>query len=318
MVYDLIIVGGGPAGCAAGIYAARKRIKSVLITEFIGGQSTNSLDIQNWIGIVSMSGIGLAERLKKHLEAYADDVLDIKTGLRVVQIKELEKAHDCRLPLFEVRTNDGKSYLGHTLIFTLGSRRRKLQIKGAKEFDHRGISYCASCDAPLYRDMEVAVIGGGNAGLESAEQLLSYAKNVHIFEISSEFKADKLTQERVLKNHKVIPHLNSAPIEIKGDKTITSLLWKDKKTGRIQETRLQGIFVEIGSVPNTDMLKGLVKMNDWGEIIIDHKTCRTSLEGIWAAGDATDQPYKQNNIAMGDAVKALEDVYLYLQKLKNK
>jgi len=316
MLYDLIIIGGGPAGCAAGVYAARKKIKSILLTDFIGGQSTNSSDIQNWIGIVSMSGMELAEKLEKHLMAYADDVLEVKKGVRVTGIKQIEKAISGKPPIFEVFTNDGKSYLGNTIIFTLGSRRRKLQVKGAQEFDHKGISYCASCDAPLYRDMDVAVVGGGNAGFESAEQLLSYAKSVHIFEISSSFKADKVTQERVLKNKKVTPHLNAEIVEIKGDNMVKALVWRDKNTNKVEEINVQGVFVEIGSVPNTDMLKDLVKLNEWGEIVIDHRTGRTSLEGIWAAGDATDGLYKQNNIAMGDAVKALEDAYLYLQKTK--
>jgi len=316
MMYELIIVGGGPAGVAAGVYAARKKIKTLLLTESIGGQSTNSVNIQNWIGIVSMSGVELAERLEKHLKAYADDVLEIKTRVRVTKISQLKKAKEKEGPIFEVETDDGGKYQGRVIIFALGSSRRKLQVKGADKFEHRGIVYCASCDAPLFRDRDVAVIGGGNAGLEAAEQLIAYANTIHIFEIGPEFRADKLTQERVFKNPKVIPHTNAETLEIKGENMVSGIVFKDKNTGKIQEIPVQGVFVEIGSIPNTDMLKGLVKMNNYGEIIIDHKNCRTSLEGIWAAGDATDQPYKQNNISMGDAVKALEDAYLYLQKLK--
>lgn len=317
MTHDLIIIGGGPAGVAAGVYAARKRIKTLLLTESFGGQSTDSVDIQNWIGIISMTGIELAERLKKHLEAYAENVLEFKSPVRTVKISQLKKAGKQGGPLFEVETSDGEKYQSRIIIFAAGSRRRKIQIKGADEFEHKGIVYCASCDAPLFRDKDVAVIGGGNAGVEAAEQLISYAKSIRIFEIGPEFKADKSTQERVFKNPKITTHTNAEVIEVKGDKLVSGLVWRDKKTGKTEEIPVQGVFVEIGSIPNTEAVKDLVKMNEQGEIIIDHKTSRTSVEGIWSAGDATDQPYKQNNISMGDSVKALEDAYLYLQKISS-
>lgn len=315
-MYELIIVGGGPAGVAAGVYAARKRIKTLLLTESFGGQSTDSAEIQNWIGIVSMSGVELAERLEKHLQAYSDDVLELKSRVNVTKITQLKKAGEKGGPLFEVETDDGKKYQSRVIIFALGSRRRKLQVKGAEQFEHKGIVYCASCDSPLFRDRDVAVVGGGNAGVEAAEQLIAYAKSIHIFELGPEFRADKLTRDRVFKNPKVTPHTNAETIEIKGGNMVSGLVWKDKNTGKTQEIPVQGVFVEIGSIPNTEPLKGLVEMNKYGEIVIDHKNSRTSVEGIWAAGDASDQPYKQNNISMGDAVKALEDAYLYLQKLK--
>ena len=315
-MYELIIVGGGPAGAAAGVYAARKRIKTLLITESFGGQSTDSADIQNWIGIVSMSGVELAERLEKHLQAYSDDVLELKSRVKVTKIIQLKKAGEEGGPIFEVETDDGNKFQTRIIIFALGSRRRKLQVKGADEFEHKGIVYCASCDAPLFRDRDVAVVGGGNAGVEAAEQLIAYAKSIHIFELGPEFRADKLTQERVFKDPKVTAHINAETLEIKGDNMVSGLVWRDKESGKAQEIPVQGVFVEIGSIPNIEPLKGLVEMNKYGEIVIDHKNSRTSVEGIWAAGDATDQPYKQNNISMGDAVKALEDAYLYLQKLK--
>ena len=315
-MYELIIVGGGPAGAAAGVYAARKRIKTLLITESFGGQSTDSADIQNWIGIVSMSGVELAERLEKHLQAYSDDVLELKSRVKVTKIIQLKKAGEEGGPIFEVETDDGNKFQTRIIIFALGSRRRKLQVKGADEFEHKGIVYCASCDAPLFRDRDVAVVGGGNAGVEAAEQLIAYAKSIHIFELGPEFRADKLTQERVFKDAKVTAHTNAETLEIKGDNMVSGLVWRDKESGKAQEIPVQGVFVEIGSIPNIEPLKGLVEMNKYGEIVIDHKNSRTSVEGIWAAGDATDQPYKQNNISMGDAVKALEDAYLYLQKLK--
>lgn len=317
IIYDLIILGGGPAGVAAGVYAARKRIKTLLLAESIGGQSTDSINIQNWIGIISMTGIELAERLEKHLRAYADNVLEIKTMVRVNKVNQLKKDKEEGL-LFEVETDDKQKYYSRLIIYTLGSRRRKLQAKRADDFEHKGIVYCASCDAPLFRDKEVAVVGGGNAGFETAEQLISYAKKIFLFEIGSIFKADKLTQERVLKNDKVKAYTNAEVLEVKGDKMVSGLVWKDRTTNNIQDLPVQGIFVEIGSIPNTEPVKDIVKLNKYNEIVINHKSCRTSVNGIWAAGDVTDQPYKQNNISMGDAVKALEDAYLYLQKIKGR
>lgn len=315
-MYSLIIVGGGPSGVAAGVYAARKRIKTLLLTESFGGQSTDSLDIQNWIGIVSMTGVELAERLEKHLRSYADDILELKSRVKVKKVSQLKKAGEKQGPLFEVETEGGEKYQSRTIIYALGSRRRKLKVKGADRFEHKGIVYCASCDAPLFRDRDVVVIGGGNAGLEAAEQLTAYATSIHVLELGPEFRGDKVTQERVFKNPKVTAHTNAETLEIKGDNMVSSLVWKNKKTDKVQEIPVQGVFVEIGSIPNTESVKDLVKMNDYGEIVIDHKTSRASVEGIWASGDATDQPYKQNNISMGDAVKALEDAYLYLQNLK--
>lgn len=316
-MYDLIIVGGGPAGVAAGVYAARKRIKSLLITYDYGGQSMVSLDVQNWIGIVSISGFDLAQALEKHVKAYADDVLEFNEGVRVTGITQILKADEEGGPKFSVATSDGSTHEARALIIGVGSRRRKLEVKGAEEFDNKGIVYCASCDAPLFKDKNVAVIGGGNAGLESAEQLTAYAKSIHIFEFGPEFRGDELTRERLFANSAVTPHVNAETVEIKGDNFVTGLVWKDRATGEMQkELAVQGVFVEIGSIPNTEMVKGLCELNKYGEIVIDHKTSRTSIEGIWAAGDASDQPYKQNNISMGEAVVALEDVYLWLQKRK--
>ncbi len=310
-IYDLIILGGGPAGAAAGVYAARKKIKTLLLTESFGGQSVNSVDIQNWIGIISMPGIELAERLEKHLKAYADNTLELKSGVKVKKIDCLKTKENNSL--FEVETNDGKKYRSKIIIYALGSKRRRLEVKGADRLEHKGIVYCASCDAPLFRDKNVVVVGGGNAGFEAAEQLISYAKNISILEFSPQFKADQLVQKRVLANPKIKAYTNAETLEIKGKKFAESVVWKDRESGQIHDIPAEGVFVEIGSIPNTEPLKGLVEMNNYNEIVIDHKNCRTSKEGIWVAGDATDQPYKQNNISMGDAVKALEDAYLYLK-----
>jgi len=315
-MYDFIIIGGGPAGAAAGVYAARKRIKSLLITESWGGQSEVSPDVQNWVGIVSISGFDLAKRIEEHVKAYADDVLEFDEGSRVVEVKEVIPASQADGPKFEIKTDKGKIYESRALVITSGGRRRKLNIPGAENFESKGIVYCASCDAPLFKGKEVVVIGGGNAGFETAQQLLSYATKITILEYGEEFKGDPVTREAVLKDQRVTPITMAEAIEVKGEQFVTGLVYKDRKNGETHELPVGGVFVEIGSIPNTEFVKGLVEMNKYGEITIDHKTARTSREGIWAAGDATDQPYKQNNISMGDAVKALEDVYLWLQKRK--
>src|SRR3989344_126591 len=307
MQYELVIVGGGPGAVAAGIYAARKKIKSMLVADSFGGQSIVSAHIQNWIGVPSFSGLEMAEVLEKHLRMYAGDVLEIKTGVMVQKIEKNSSG-------FKVTTDENKSYETKAIILVSGSRRRKLTVPGAEQFDGKGVVYCATCDAPLFNGKEVAVIGGGNAGLESAEQLLEHATKVYIVNRSEEFRGDPVTRERIFKSPKLVPIVNADIQEVKGDKFVSGLVYKDSKTGEVKEIPVQGIFVEIGSVPNSAMVKDLVQLTPAGDVVIDHKTARTSVEGIWAAGDVTDQPYKQNNISMGDSVKALEDCYLWLRK----
>lgn len=310
MKYELIIIGGGPGGVAAGVYAARKRIKTLFLTDTFGGQSEVSADIQNWIGIPSMSGLEMAEKLEEHVRKYADSVLEIHEGELVTKIEKREDN-------FAVMTDKNVTYETLAVILVTGSRRRKLQVPGAAQFDGKGVVYCATCDAPLFKDKEVAVIGGGNAGLESAEQLTQYAKKISILQYDPEFKGDHITRERLFKHAHVIPITNAETVEVKGEQFVNGLVYKDRATGEQKEIPVQGIFVEIGSVPNSDMVKGLIELDPRGEVVIDHKTARTSVEGIWAAGDVTNQPYKQNNISMGDSVKALEDCYFWLQRQRS-
>jgi len=305
---DLLIIGGGPAGVAAGVYAARKKIKTVLVTYDFGGQSVVSPDVQNFIGITSLSGTDITKRFKEHLRAYAGDVLEIIEGEKIISLKPTEGG-------YEAQSDKGNKYQAKAVMVGSGSSRRKLKVEGAERLDNKGISYCASCDAPLFNDMKVAVIGGGNAGFESAQQLLEYASQVTLLERGNEFKADPITVENVSKSDKFKALKNVEVAEIKGDKLVSGLVYKDEK-GEEHELELGGVFVEIGSIPNSGFLKDLVDLNDYGEVVIDHKYARTSKEGIWAAGDVSDVPYKQNNISMGDGVKALEDIYLWLNKNK--
>lgn len=303
-MYDIAIIGGGPAAVGAGVYVARKKLKALLITESFGGQSIVSADVQNWIGTKSISGIDLAKNLEEHIRNYPDEV-DIKTPELVTKISKKDAG-------FTVETDKGGVYETKTVIVTSGARRRKLGIPGEKEFDGKGVAYCSTCDAPLFGGKDVAVVGGGNAGLEAAVDLLPYAGHITIFEYLESLKGDPVTQERLKSSGKVDVTLSAQVLEVKGDKFVSGLVYKDRVSGEEKTLPIGGIFVEIGSVPNSEFVKDLVELNKAGEIIIDHKTAATSCEGIWAAGDVTDEMYKQNNISVGDGVKAALSAYNYL------
>jgi alkyl hydroperoxide reductase subunit F len=367
--YDLAIIGGGPAGVAAGVYAARKRLNTIFITKDWNGQSSVSEGIENWIGEVKISGLDLSKKLENHLKAYAGDVLDIKEGEWVKNVESqkskgkseevtsgaigidrgslmsrfsrivpgstarvgeiFQQANqqirplgaNVRAPeaipsrslenLFTITTNKD-SYKAKTILVTTGSSRRKLDIPGADRLEHKGLTYCASCDGPLFAGQDVAVVGGGNAGFESASQLLAYCKSVTLLS-RSDFKADPTTIEAVLNNPKMKAVKNAIPKEILGDKFVSALTYTDAVTKKDITLNVTGIFAEIGSIPNTDFLKEVIKLDQYNRIPVDPKNQRAGISGIWAAGDVTDGLFHQNNIAVGDAVKALEDIYLFLK-----
>lgn len=300
-MYDLIIVGGGPAGAAAGVYAARKQLKTLLVTAEFGGQSTVSAEIQNWIGTSAISGEQLAKDLRNHVKAYAGNVLEIREGEYATGIKKDDEKI--------ILTTDQGSYSAKTLLIATGSHHRKLEAPGSDKFEHKGLTYCASCDGPLFSDMDVAVLGGGNAGFETTAQLLAYCKSVTLIHRSDKYRADPITIEKILANPKVIAIKNADIVEVKGDAMVSSIIYKNKITGETHELPVQGVFIEIGQIPNTEYAKGVVDMTDYNQIKIDPRTQKTSAPGIWAAGDCTDVLYHQNNIAAGDAVRALEDIY---------
>ncbi len=305
-MYDLAIIGGGPAGVAAGVYAARKRLKTILIAETIGGQSTDSADVQNWIGTPHIGGAAMAKQLEAHLREYASDVLDIKLGERATAITKNEGS-------FSVQTNT-TSYMAQTVLVASGGSRKKLEAIGADKYEHKGVTYCASCDGPLFAGQDVAVVGGGNAGFESAAQLLAYCKSVTLIHRSPDFlKADKATVDAVLKHPNMKTITNATPVEVKGGQFVSSISIKDNTTGAVTELPVAAVFVEIGMNPATDLVKDLLTLDERGKIIVDPKTQRASVNGVWAAGDCTDGLYHQNNIAAGDAVKALEDIYFYIK-----
>ncbi|MFA6459259.1 MAG: FAD-dependent oxidoreductase [Candidatus Paceibacterota bacterium] len=308
MIYDLAILGGGPAGAAAGVYAARKKLKTIFITKDWNGQSTVSEGIENWIGTVKISGLALSESFKKHLEAYASDVVDIHDGESVTKVEKKGN-------IFLVTTSKG-SYETRTVLVTTGSYRKKLEVTGADRLEHKGLTYCASCDGPIFDGQDVAVIGGGNAAFESAAQLLAYCKSVTIINRSEKFRADPVTIEMISKNPKLKIITNAISKEVKGDSFVSGLVYTDQKTGSDVELPVTGIFVEIGSLPTTDFIKDVVKLDEYNRVPVDPMNQRTTTPGIWAAGDCTDGLYHQNNIAAGDAVKALEDIYIFIKTSK--
>lgn len=312
MTYDLIIIGGGPAGAAAAVYASRKRLKTLFITKEWGGQSIVSEQIFNWIGTASISGADLANNLKNHVLANAGESLEVKEENIVSSISKEENPDQDGASLFKIKTDDQKEFLAKTILIATGSGRRKLEAKNADKLEHKGLTYCASCDGPLFADMDVAVIGGGNAAFETSAQLLAYCKSVTLLHRSETFKADQITVEKVLKNPKMKAIKNIEILEVKGDKFVEGIIYKDKATGIETELKVAGIFVEIGQIPNTAFVKDLLPLDPIGRIKINPLNQKTEIPGIWAAGDCTDVLYHQNNIAAGDAVRALEDIYLYI------
>jgi len=313
MTYDLAIIGGGPAGAAAAVYAARKRLKTIFITKDWLGQSNVSEKIENWVGTVAISGLELSQSLEKHAKAYGKGIVDFKEGEYCTRIEKNDLG-------FKIYDSAGNSYEARAILITAGSRRRKLDIPGADKFEHKGLTYCATCDGPLYDGQDVAVVGGGNAGFESAAQLLAYCRSVTLLARSDFNKADPATVEAVTRNPKTHVLKFVVPKEIKGDKFVSSLVYTDTKANKDIEIPVTGIFAEVGSIPNTDFAKDIVKLDQFNRIIVDAKNQRalssggkTPAEGVWAAGDCTNGLYHQNNIAAGDAVKAVEDIYIWLQ-----
>lgn len=313
-IYDLLIIGGGPAGVAAGVYASRKKIKTLLVTESFGGQSIVSEGIENWIGTIKISGADLALSLENHLRAYAGDVVDIKTGSFLLDVKK-HKDYTPENPLFVSKlSNSDEEIVSSSVLIATGSSHRKLPAVGADIFEHKGLTYCATCDGPMFSDTDVVVVGGGNAALEAVAQLSAYCKNVTLINRSKEFRADPVTTEKVLARQNVHVITPAEVIEVKGDTFVNGLIYKNSESGETKEISVNGIFVEIGMIPATGFVKDLVQLNEYNKVIVDAKTQRTTVPGIWASGDCTDGLYHQNNIAVGDAVKALEDIYISLSK----
>ncbi len=317
-MYDLIIIGGGPGGVAAGVYAARKKIKTLLITDSFGGQSSVSGEVQNWIGTKSISGYDLAKSLEEHLRAQED--IDIVDDDLVTGIKKDDSAAQHHSPAsgagqgFSVATRNGKTYETKFVLLASGSRRRKLGVPGEKEFDGKGVVYCSTCDAPIFKDKVTAVVGGGNSALESVMDLFPYSSKIYLIVRSEILRGDPISQDKVKNDPKVTILWNTVVETIQGKDFVTGVHIKNTKTSEGRDLSLDGVFVEVGLLPNSDFVKDLVKLDERGHVVVDARTQATSCPGVWAVGDVTDVLYRQNNISAGDAVKAVLNIYDHIKK----
>ncbi|MBT4322187.1 thioredoxin-disulfide reductase [Candidatus Woesearchaeota archaeon] len=299
--YDVLIIGGGSAGLTAAIYTCRKKLKTAIISADWGGQTLLTNHIENYPGFDLIPGPELMSKFRSQAEKFGAELITKK-------VSKIEKNKD----LFQIETSDGEEYTSKAVILGSGKTPRRLGIPGEDKFFGKGVSTCATCDAPFFHDKNVAIIGGGNSALEAAELLSKIAKNVYLTHRSEEFRADEVTVEKVRKIKNINFLTNKTPLEIKGDKFVTSLMIEDVKTKEEEELLVDGIFVEIGYELDTDWVKHLVKRNKSNEIIIDDR-CRTSQPGFFAAGDVSTVPYKQTVISAGEGAKAGLESYKYIK-----
>ncbi len=296
---QLIIIGGGPAGISASIYAARKKMDFLIITKEVGGQVIKAGNIENYLGYAMVDGIIFVEKMMEHMRR-----LEVEPLLE--EVVDVDRLSDG----FEVKTASGQSFKTKTLLFCTGAEHKRLNIPGEKEYTGRGISYCYTCDAPFFKNKKVAVVGGGNSGFEAAEQLLNYASTIYLLEISNSFRADEVLREKVLKDERIIPLLRHRVLSAEGDGIfLKGVVVEDLEKGKVYPLEVEGLFVEIGLEPNTKLAQKLgVLLTNRGEIIIDCNN-RTSERGVYAAGDCTNIFAKQIITAAGDGAKALLSIY---------
>lgn len=299
-MYDLVIIGGGPAGITAGIYAARKKLKTLLITKEWGGQIIKANEIENWPGNKNISGVQLMTQMVEHLKSFE---IETKEKTEVINLEKKDN--------FIIRDDKDNKYEANAVIIATGKIPRLLNIPGEQEFKGKGVSICSICDAPMFGKKDVAVIGGGNSGFETALDLIKYAKKVYVLEFLEKTLGDEMTKKKLL-DAGVEIYTNVAVKEIKGDKFVTSLVYENRDTGEDKEITVQGVFIAIGMIPKAGFAEGLVEFNKVGEIIVD-KNNYTKTQGLFAAGDITDVKYEQIVIACGEGSKTALEVYDYLK-----
>jgi alkyl hydroperoxide reductase subunit F len=290
--FDVLVVGGGPAGAAAAIYAARKGIRTGVAAERFGGQVLDTMGIENFISVQETEGPKLAAALEQHVKAYGVDIMNLQRAEKLVPATESGG-------LVEVQLASGATLKARTVVLSTGARWRNMNVPGEEQYKNRGVAYCPHCDGPLYKGKRVAVIGGGNSGVEAAIDLAGIVAHVTLIEFDTKLRADEVLQRKLrsLPNVRII--LNALTTEVLGDgQKVTGLTYKDRATDTPHKVELEGIFVQIGLLPNTEWLKGVVELSPRGEIVIDDRG-HTSLPGVFAAGDATTVPFKQIIIAMG-------------------
>jgi len=298
--FDVLVIGGGPGGASAAIYAARKGIRTGIVAETFGGQVMDTLGIENFIGTKYTEGPKLMGEIEEHINEYE---VDLMKGLRAVTIEKKD--------LFEVELDNGATLKSKTIVLATGARWKNIGVPGEQEYQNKGIAYCTHCDAPLFEGKHVAVVGGGNSGIESALDLAGIVNHVTVFEFMPELKADLVLQERLKTLDNVDVVLNAQTTEITGDETVNGISYIDRETNEEKHVELQGAFIQIGLAPNTEWLGDTVEKNKYGEILVE-KNGQTSVPGIFAAGDCTDTPYKQIVVAMGDGATAALGAFDYL------
>jgi len=304
--FDVIVVGGGPAGVSAAIYSARKGLKVALISDHVGGQLNETLGIENMISIPKTTGNELVANLRSHIKEYPMEILENR------KIDQLDLVNGLK----QVRTSMGETLLSPALIIASGASWRRLNVPGESDYIGSGVAFCAHCDGPFYKNKRVAVVGGGNSGLEAAIDLSSLATEITVLEFLHELKGDQILQNKIktLPNVSVITGAETLRIDGDGSK-VTSIHIRDRNSGNTQQLELDGVFVQIGLISNSQIFRNIVEVNQYGEILIDAH-CRTNVPGIYAAGDVTNVPYKQIIIAMGEGSKAA--LTAFEDKIKDK
>lgn len=299
-LFDVLVIGGGPAGASAAIYSARKGIKTGIIAERIGGQILDTSIIENLISIKQTTGVKLALDLEKHIKEYEATIIK---GQRVKKITKNE--------LIKVELENGTTIKSKTLIIATGASWRNINVPGEQKYINKGVAYCPHCDGPLFKNKTIAVVGGGNSGVEAAIDLAGLASNVNVLEFMPELKADKVLQERLYSLPNVKVYTNVAVKEINGKAKVNGLTYIDRKTNKNHHLKLEGIFIQIGLAPNTNWLGNFVTKNKIGEIIVDANGT-TNVPGVFAAGDCTNSQYKQIIVAMGTGAVAAHSAFNYL------
>ena len=300
--FDVLIVGGGPAGAAAAVYAARKGIRTGVASERFGGQVLDTLGIENFISVKETEGPQFAVALEQHVRAYDVDIMNLQRAAALVPGKDY----------VEVKLESGASLKSRTVIISTGARWRNINVPGEHEYKNKGVAYCPHCDGPLFKGKRVAVIGGGNSGVEAAIDLAGIVGHVTLIEFDTQLRADAVLQRKLQSLPNVTIHTNAQTTEITGDQQkVNGLVYKNRATGESHTVPLEGVFIQIGLVPNTDWLKGTIELSKHGEIVVDAKG-QTSVPGVFAAGDATTVPYKQIIIAAGDGAKAALSAFDHL------
>jgi len=300
-IYDLLILGGGPAAMSATVYAARKMLSCALLSKDLGGQIRETSEVENWLGFQNINAKDLADSFAEHVKSFS---VPVAIGTHITTVTKQDDD-------FRVSTDTGTHYVSRTLILATGKRHRSLNVPGEKELVGRGVAYCATCDAPFYRGKKVVVAGGGNSAFTTTMDLLKVEAEVTLVNFIRGWQADEVLQTRIKEGGKATLLDYHQVTKIEGTDRVTGVVVTNRENDQEERIEASGIFIEVGLLPNSDMVKGLVDLNEQGEVIVDC-LCRTSVKGLYGAGDVTTVPHKQIVIAAGEGAKAALSAYSYL------